>query len=279
MSYKDILLHLEPGVSAANTAATRFACTLAAAHEAHVSALVCEVDPVRPIGFKSGPLDLDMPNLIPDQSEAVAAAREAFAIAARNAGVVYASSLSQGFAYDIGEALAGHLRVRDLAVIGVERSMNDQRRMLLEETLFDTGRPIVLVPEAYETLAAPASVVIAWDDSRPAARAVADAMGILTKAKAVTIVSVDDASDYQPGQSGAELANHLARHGISAEFAQVQRGPKGVFADILAEAHGRKADIIVMGAYGHSRLRQMIFGGATRAVFDGAASIPVLMSN
>lgn len=278
MSYKDILLHLEPGQTAANAAATRFACALAAAHEAHVSALVCETDAVRPIGFKAGPLDAAV-TAAGDASAAVEVAREAFAVAARNAGVVFSSSVSQGFAYDIGEALAGHLRVRDLAVIGIERSMGEVRRMLVEETLFDTGRPIVLVPEVCEATQAPGSIVIAWDDSRQAARAVADAMGMLTRARAVTIVSVDEATAYQPGRSGAELAHHLARHGVRTEYAQVTRGAGGIFADILAEATARRADLLVMGAYGHSRLRQMIFGGATRAVFDGAATMPVLMSN
>jgi nucleotide-binding universal stress UspA family protein len=121
-------------------------------------------------------------------------------------------------------------------------------------------------------------VLICWDGSRPAARAIADALPFLMRAKSIEIVVVTGERDKSGELTGANMSRHLARHGVTVEINKIAAGSSGVQNAILNHTSGSGADFLVMGGYGHSRLREFILGGVTRSVL-GAMPVPVLMSH
>jgi nucleotide-binding universal stress UspA family protein len=121
-------------------------------------------------------------------------------------------------------------------------------------------------------------VLICWDGSRPAARAIADAIPFLTRASAIEVVVVTGERDKSGELTGANMSRHLARHGVNVEIKQIAAGSSGVQSAILAHTKSSGADFLVMGGYGHSRLREFILGGVTRSIL-GAMPVPVLMSH
>ena len=147
---------------------------------------------------------------------------------------------------------------------------------MLETALFDSGRPVLLAPPTAPNEIGK-NVVIAWNGSTESARTVALAMPLLTRADNVRVLMIEGGT--VPGPGPEELANMLKRHGISATSATVAPKPgQSIGEAILSETVALDADLIVKGAYTHSRLRQMIFGGATRHLIYNA-EIPVLMAN
>jgi nucleotide-binding universal stress UspA family protein len=141
-----------------------------------------------------------------------------------------------------------------------------------DAALFDSCRPVLLVP-ARPMTSYGATIAIAWDRSREAARAVAAGLPLLAKADKIVILTAREAgSDTEP----SELASYLALHGIEARTWAFTPGPGSLSEALLAEAEKAEADLVVMGAYGHSRLREMVLGGVTHGVLADAV-IPVLM--
>jgi nucleotide-binding universal stress UspA family protein len=167
-------------------------------------------------------------------------------------------------------------RVFDLIVAGpISGTDGGRSAAILEATLFDTGRPVVVAPgEPPRRLGE--SVMIAWNRSAQAARATAAALPFLHRATRVMLLSVTTGA--KAGPEAAELAAYLQWHDIHAEVIEVAPDRHGVGALLLTAAKERGVDLLVMGAYSHSRLRQMILGGVTRHVLAHAA-IPVLMTH
>ncbi|MFN0113128.1 MAG: universal stress protein [Paracoccaceae bacterium] len=146
-----------------------------------------------------------------------------------------------------------------------------------ETLIFGSGRPTLVVAED----APPSSfghVAIAWDGSRVATRAVADAHEFLRRAARVTIVSVTDEKVLPEASPGSRLAEHLARHGIEAAVSQVRGEGRAIATVLQDQARGIGADLMVMGAFGHSRLRDFVMGGATNGVLHDL-KLPVLLSH
>jgi len=141
--------------------------------------------------------------------------------------------------------------------------------------LFESGRPILLAPPAPPPQIA-TNVLIAWNRSTEQARAIALAMPLLQKAKRVTVLTVIGGTEV-PGPSAEQLIHYLQRNGIAAEPMKVELGGKNTGQAILAAAQSLGCDLLIKGAYTQSRLRQMIFGGATRHVLENA-DIPVLLA-
>jgi nucleotide-binding universal stress UspA family protein len=121
-------------------------------------------------------------------------------------------------------------------------------------------------------------VMVCWDGSRAAARAVADAMPFLHKAKQVEIVIIATGRPKSDEVPGADLGQHLARHGLKVEVKRITSPDIDVPSTILSYAADSSADMIVMGGYGHSRLREFVLGGATRGILE-SMTVPVLMSH
>lgn len=149
---------------------------------------------------------------------------------------------------------------------------------LIEEVLFGSGRHIFLVPDKEPVGHVFDNVLVAWDGSREAARALAEAMPYLNKAGSISVVSV--VSDPPVGDEvlGSDAVTHLLHHGIVATLHRVKEDKGGVGATLIAEARHLKADLVVMGGYGHSRLREWLFGGATYNLLHGSP-VPLIVSH
>ncbi|WP_375461301.1 universal stress protein [uncultured Enterovirga sp.] len=172
--------------------------------------------------------------------------------------------------------LASHGRLFDLVVLGRPISGKAVPSMAtLEAVLFETGRPILIAPPIPPTSLGD-TVVIAWNGSTETARTVALAGGFLRRAKRIVVLSVEGWS--VPGPSAEQLALSLRRNEIAAEAVHATPGRRSNGETILAEATALGGDLLIKGAYTQSRLRQMIFGGATAHVL-AAATMPVLMAN
>lgn len=174
------------------------------------------------------------------------------------------------------EALAYEMMHADLVVM--ERPSDAIARAALETALFKSGRPLLLTPADWR---APIGrrIMVAWTPTREAARALADAAPLLALADAVAIVTVDARpSRFAEKGPGADIAAHVSRLGIDVELRPVESGGRSVEQALFDEAKAMEADLIVMGGYGHSRLRQVVFGGVTRTVSE-TSPLPVLMSH
>jgi nucleotide-binding universal stress UspA family protein len=146
--------------------------------------------------------------------------------------------------------------------------------VLAREFVFAASGPVVAVPDGARARI-PKRILIAWNGSREAARAVRDAMPILAQADRVDILVVDPPGDRPIGQ---DLARLLARHGIAVELRERIAGKVEAEAVILEEARTAGADLLVMGAYGHSRLREWVLGGATEEALRNTVT-PVLLAH
>lgn len=196
--------------------------------------------------------------------------------AAARQGVALTSDIEAGPIALLGERAAAHARYYDIAISGWEPS-NPTSRMTAEALVFGAGRPTLVLPEL-----APrqefAGVAIAWDGTRTAARAVADALPFLQRASRISVLTVVGDKPLAEDDAGARLATGLRERGFSAEALTVQAEdcPVAVTLQEHALAHG--ADLLVMGGYGHSRIRDFVLGGATQGTLDDLR-LPVLMSH
>jgi nucleotide-binding universal stress UspA family protein len=172
-------------------------------------------------------------------------------------------------------------RYADLVVAGQpEADDPGELRGLGDELALSTGRPVLFVPYAGKFADLGRRVLIAWDASREAARAVTDALPFLQRAEAVEVTSFDPerVGPRHGEEPGADIGLYLARHGVKVAVARQSGAGYEVGAQILSRAADASADLIVMGAYGHSRVRELVLGGATRTLLE-AMTVPVLMSH
>lgn len=169
-------------------------------------------------------------------------------------------------------------RYSDLLVAGQERSDDHDPAMPnVDELVLSCGRPVLVVPYAHKVQTVAEAPLIAWNGSREAARAVADALPLLRAAKKVTVLAVNPDADLGD-EPGADIALHLARHGVDAEASRTVARDLDPADALLNHAADRGSDLIVMGAYGHARLRELVLGGVTRSIL-GEMTVPVLMSH
>jgi nucleotide-binding universal stress UspA family protein len=154
------------------------------------------------------------------------------------------------------------------------------QQYVAECVIFGSGRPTIVLPETPK-IRRPLSldvVGVAWDFSRPAARAIADAMPILERAKTVRVVTVTQEKGIDTKRSGAELMRHLAFHGIETVVEEEEAAGRSIGQALEDYTIAHDFDLLVMGAYGHSRLRDFVLGGATKAVI-AHPPLPVLLSH
>lgn len=180
---------------------------------------------------------------------------------------------------DAGPNLAGQAQYGDVTIIGINADGPDYlQRGLFEATLFSSGRPVIVVPESFQRHGQPRKILIGWRPGREAARAVHDALPLMKAADEVRIVVVDEsATGSREAEPGVDIGRHLARHGVKVEVKQVPGSAGGTASLLLDEARYFGADLLVMGGYGHSRLREWILGGATRDILQ-TMDLPVLMA-
>ena len=279
MAIKDILLPLVGEPSAAAIAAIDKCMAAAGNIGARVTAVAVEEDvSVRPKVMISADLDNTA------AAEAVRSASnahgllKAFGAAATRFGVRSEQRLERLAAADIPANFAISARLKDLSLVPVKPDDSRSER-IAEGLIFESGRPILMCPEefAVELAVAFDDVVIAWDHTAPAARAVADALPMLQAAANVRIITATDNKTPAELESGAALVSHLAEHGIKAVFETVKIDGSSVGKVFQAFVTANALDLLVMGAYRHSRLNEIVWGGATKTVI-GRPPCWVMMS-
>ena len=149
-----------------------------------------------------------------------------------------------------------------------------------ENLILSSGRPVLLVPYARSERTSSSRILVAWDGSREAARAVHDALPFMRAAKKTTVLTINGKREGRPtGVRGADIAALIARHGVPVEVADIETGEGGSVGDVLlSHAADSGADLLVMGGYGHARWRELVMGGATRTILK-SMTVPVLMSH
>ncbi len=210
---------------------------------------------------------------------AAGAAIAGFEAAARRAGIAADHrklTASLGGAGDLFGRLA---RRFDLAVVGqAEPKQGAGQDLVIEGALFGSGRPVIVVPYIHKGGLKLDRVLVCWDGGRAAARAIADAMPFLERSAAVDVVIIANGRQQSDEIPGADMGEHLARHGLKIEVKRIVSTDVDVPNTILSHAADSGADFIVMGGYGHSRLREFVLGGATHGLL-ASMTVPTLMSH
>ena len=277
MTYGSILVPIDESPAAAGS--LEAAVRLAGAMGAHLEglAIVPPLDVPLRLRPRQGGAALMKKEYEHDKKEARAAVKHFEARAAR-AGVASAEGLA--VEADAQAILAIRARTSDLVVLPLpgEDDIGILGGHAVEATLLSVGRPVLLVPEKGLPGGFPRKVLVAWNGSREAARALSDAVPLLARAKAVVVFSAGPAGDEGPLHGATAAVRSLARHGVAAETLHATASDEKAGDTILARARKVGADLVVMGAYGRPRMAELILGGATRAVLRNG-SIAVLMSH
>ena len=279
MAIKDILLPLVGEPSATAITAIEKCTAVAGDIGARVTAVVVEQDiVVRPKVAISSDLENTAAT---EAARSVSSAHElftAFETAATRFGVRNERWLERFAAADIPANFAVWARLKDLSLVPVKPN-DDQSEKIVERLIFESGRPILMCPEEFAADLAVAfdNAVIAWDHTAPAARAVADALPWLQAAANVRIITATDDNTPAELESGTALVNHLAEHGIKATFEMIKIDGSSIGKVFETYVNANAIDLLVMGAYRHSRLNEIVWGGATKTVI-GRPPCWVMMS-
>ncbi|MXU66520.1 universal stress protein [Oceanomicrobium pacificus] len=254
---------------------------IATAFDAHLTIAVmglCPPPPASPYGVVNSDLWAQEANAGREAAKARAEGFEQLLQTAGERGSAYAHYVDLG---SVATLVARFARYADLTLIQPLREGEESlRQATLNGALFESGRPVVLLPEAGCAFPDVERAVIAWDASVEASKAVRDALPLLKKAKSVTAVLVDPepSFDGHGPEPGADLATYLGRHGIELDVHRVPSEGQDVSRAITRFAEDQGAGLVVMGGFGHSRLRQRIFGGTTSRIVRSVTT-PVLMSH
>lgn len=278
---KDILVHLDDSEECGHRIYT--AISLAKKHDAHIlgvalkikSTIADYIGEALPSGFQEA------------QREAVEqAARNAlgrFETDAKEAGVSYETTTIERSAAKAPAALAFHARHSDLTILAqtnYDKGGASFNTALYEAALFESGRPIYLVPYVGKKQQPVKTAVVAWDGGAKSARAVNDAIPLLQDREEtiILVINAEEREGAHGQKPGADIASHLARYGIKTRIERETIRDIDIDKAILNFLADSGADLLVMGAYGHSRLREKAFGGVTQNILKEMTA-PVLMSN
>lgn len=274
---KDLIVKLEHEKE--HDQALAFAVSIAEAFEAHLAGVA--------FGNLSGMADYGLVgvpgtvigDLLAQKEKAARAALDRFHAATARSGLSFSNHLvletGAGTTADTFANLARHF---DLSVMRQSDDDGPDNDLSIEAALFNTGRPAIVVPYIQTEGLKLDRVLCCWDGGAPAARAVNDALPFLKRAHDVEILNVVGEKSDKPQREihGIEIANHLARHGVQIEIETVT-ADRNIADVILSHAADKSADMIVMGGYGHSRLREFVLGGVTRDILR-SMTVPVLLS-
>jgi nucleotide-binding universal stress UspA family protein len=274
---KDILTNLT--VAKPYDVAGDFAISVAALFDAHLSAraMACKM-PIGDGAILDGATAEFIDAYTAERQEEAEDARKSFDERARRAGIRADSGVVTDYVAEFAQIFAETARHYDLSVVAQEGRENDlPESLIIEAALFESGRPVLVVPYIQKTGIKLDRVMLCWDESRNAARAVGDAMPLLRKAGKIDVITIDS-KERRNTIRGAQIADHLARHGLKVDLKPIVAPDSNVASVILSQAADNETDLIVMGGYGHTRLREFILGGATRGMLE-SMTVPVLMSH
>lgn len=275
---RDILLQVNSHPEPAPDWAIQQTVNLAAQLKARLSLGVCQVHIPQASNWLANTL-LKIDRIIADENRKSAA--NADALAALFAATTALELRGDTFVIDCPATIshwrfAVRARTYDLTVIPVYG--HAQTAYFAEGVVFDTGRPMLLLPKLQTPESGFARIAVAWDGSRLAARALADAMPLLRRASSVVLMQITGEKDLSRSACASEAVRTLGVHGVNAEAIELplEDGNAGATLQSWCLRDGR--DLLIMGAFGHSRAREFVLGGATRSVLDDT-KLPVLMSH
>jgi len=277
LAINDILVTLTSYPEPTPVAASREAIAIASSLGAHIAALSCEMRVEVPGHFISGAV-VGLPGIIAGEAarsrQNAQALIAAFESDAAKAAVSWEAIRPTCTPAERAELLVEYARLRDLTIMPA----SDDRRYA-EAVIFGSGRPVLILPQTPRSgTFALGIVVVAWDFSRAAARAVADAIPLLERAAKVRVVSVLNEKHLDRKHSAEELSKNLSRHGIDVMLDRVDAKGMAIGAVLEDYVASQAADLLVMGAYGHSRLQEFVLGGATRSLLS-KPPLPILFSH
>ena len=278
MAYRNLLVHIDD--SKANAKRLEAAIGLAQAQGAHLTGIYAAIEPPLP-----GNIVAEVPahllgGLREQVAGRVAAAEAVFTEAVERAGLSSDFRVAHCPNSRIAEVIALHARYADLTILGQPEPENggEVDAEVPEDVVLGAGRPALVIPYIGAGKEIGKRVLIAWDGGREAARAVGDALPLLENAESVAVLVINPSRGGHGEQPGADIALHLARHGLTVEAQHIEVRGLSTGNALLSRLADAGIDLLVMGAYGHSRLRQMVLGGVTREVFQ-QMTVPVLMSH
>jgi len=279
MSYKTILVNINSSKSC--VIRVEVAINLAMQHDAHLVALHT-LAPFAPPSYAMVHMGPEITEIIKAQENAVAAE-----IARAKADFIKQTSTSgirngewRTTIDDPVDAMSLHARYADIVVIG-QADSSDGSEIAVDfpaRLVLAAGRPVLIVPNAGSFDSTGKRILIAWNGSREATQAVTDAIPLLKLADNVNVMAVNPRHGEHGSVPGADLGTYLARHGVHVDVMTNPGDELDVGNELLSRAADLSADLIVMGGYGHSRVREWILGGATRTILE-SMTIPVLMSH
>lgn len=276
--YKDLLVYLNG--SEHDDALIGFAEAFAVRHDAFLTGLFCSAIPEMMVSADVYVGGSSMIEELREQAKAEADAKVAV-LSKKFAKLEPLNELRHisQYAGRMPESLTHEARLYDLTIATRSAKAEANDRAILDGLLFNSGRGCLFVPEKPKTDVNFDTVVVGWRNTAEATRAVAAAMPILANAKKVIVAMVIEkgAPELNHEMPGADISRHLGRHGAEVELRQIT-GWSNAGAALLNEIEMNQAGLLVMGGYGHSRMRERILGGATHEVL-GALDIPVLMAH
>jgi nucleotide-binding universal stress UspA family protein len=228
--------------------------------------------------------DLALASLIEAQIEAAEQQRKAveaaFRLSAEQAEIAHEWRTGTAADYLLSTHAGAITRAAELVIFAGSAEEAATGRHQIEELVFSSGRPVLAVPAGWQGPRLGEKVVVAWDGGREAARAVFDAMPLLVNSKLVRIVSIEGfaADPVRQFSRGDDIAATLSRQGVPVESHTFKSSRRSVKEELLTQAMDIGADMLVMGCYGHSRVREMILGGVSRDMLQGVP-YPLLMSS
>jgi nucleotide-binding universal stress UspA family protein len=254
---KDIVVNIS------SEAATNFAVSVASILQAHLAGVSFLYEPI----------------VLPITDRSAKNAKSRFDEAVRQAGLSSESAIIEAEPAEVASVFARIARRFDMSVVTqAEPNKPIVDELIVEGVLFESGRPVLVVPYVQKTGLTLNRAMVCWDGSRNAARALSDALPLLARTENVDVVTIIGERGKSDELPGADIAQHLARHGLKVELRRVALGETDVANSLLSLAADLSADFLVMGGYGHSRIREFILGGATRGIL-GSMTVPTLISH
>jgi nucleotide-binding universal stress UspA family protein len=277
MAFRDILLALASYPEPTPTCVIEDAISIAAAFGAHIAAVSCEMHVQVPGHFISGSV-VGLPGIIAGE---VGKSRRnaqdliaAFEAVAAKSGVSCESMLQRCKSFEVSNLLVEYARLRDLTIMPQSHD-----RWHSEAVIFGSGRPTLVLPQNPRSRPfALRTVAVAWDFSRAAARAVSDGLPLLEQAKKVRVVTILNEKNLDNKHSAEELSKNLSRHGVDVVLDRVDARGRPIGEVLEAYVASHDVDLLIMGAYGHSRLREFVLGGATKSLLS-KPPLPILFSH
>jgi nucleotide-binding universal stress UspA family protein len=277
MMFKDILVILPTANEPSS--ALDYAVTVARRFDAHLTGIAFMQDWAGVGALFDGATTIVSDDHSRELKAAAEAAKVRFEETVRREGLSAESMILDARGPGLADLLARTARKFDLTIFPqADPEYGRSGQAMIEAALLGSGRPILVVPTFQEDRVKFDQVLVCWDGSHNAARAIADAMPFLTRATKVEVVTVAIEKNIDLSLAGLHMARHLSRHDVFVEVRNIVAHSQNVSVRIRSHAAQQSADLIVMGGYGHSRLREFILGGVTRDTLRSTV-VPTLMSH